>query len=316
MSSSRRTRRSYRRYDRRDEDEDHGCSGPINALLYMVSACSAIMNMDSPRSSSKYNSDDDDVTEVTEMSSHSSDRNRSASRSRRDRSSTRPRSSSRTRQREIPRSRSHSVRPDHRSRNVERESQERIRSRSFSRSHHQPIPDPVLPVRENTVVQVKYDDDDISAISAGTLEHMERLQILQQANTNLHRRKQQTPDAAVFKPVITMGKENLKNFSSPDRSKDSTAKSQSSQSSTGTSEFESVWNTPTKSESSRRRSDEYGAKVDNYHLQGKRSSRVKSGSNSHRVPFETPNTRKMKRQIQRDWIGTIEEKMYSDEEEI
>ena len=264
------------------------------------------------------------------MSSHSSDKNRSGSKSRRDRSSTRTRSSSRTtREREIPRSRSHSVRPDHRSRSVEREVQERMRSRSFSTSHRQPIPDPLIPVHQDTVVKVIHDDDDMSAISTGTLDQMARVQILQTANKNLYRRKQQTPSpapapdpaafvetSAVFKPVITMGKENFINYS-PDRSRDSTARSQSSQSSTGTSVFESVWNTtPNKSESSGRKKDEYGAKVDNYHLQGKRSSRVKSGSSSHRVPLETPNTRKMKRQIQRDWIGTIEERLYSDEEEI
>ena len=320
MSSSRRTRRSYRRYDRRDEDDS--CSGPINLLLYMMSACSAIVNMDSPRSSRKYNSYDDDETQVTEMSSHSSDKQRSGSKSRRDRSSTRTRSSSRTtRQRETPRARSHSVRPDHRSRSVERKVQERMRSRSFSTPHRQPIPDPLIPVHQDTVVQVKHDDDDRSAISAGTLDQRARVQILQTANKNLYRRKQQTPSpapdpaafvecSAVFKPVITMG--------SPDRSRDSAARSQSSQSSTGTSVFESVWNTtPNKSESSGRKNDEYGAKVDDYHLQGKRSSRTKSGSSSHRVSLEdTPNTRKMKRQIQRDWIGTIEERVYSDEEEI
>jgi hypothetical protein len=50
-----------------------------------------------------------------------------------------------------------------------------------------------------------------------------------------------------------------------------------------------------------------------------RASRKKSSSSrskSRTVLYETPNTRKMKRRIQMDWIGTIEEGMLSDEEEI
>jgi len=327
-SSRRRSHHRSRRYDQRDEE---ACSGPVNALIFMFSACSTIMNVDSlHRSGGKYDSDDE--TEVTQSSSHSSERRRS--RRRRDRSSTR----NSNRSRDLPRSKSHSVRPDYRSRSLERrESQEKIRSRSFSRSHQLSGFDslPAVQLPENTLIQVKDEDDDVSAISAGTLEQMDRLQILQQANKSLRKRQQTAAFAAphvtsdFFKPVFT-NKENIINCSSPDRSRDDYPTGQSGRSrasggdnfsmasSTGTSEFESVWNTPTKLSASgreRKRSDDI-VDEDNYHLQGKHSSPSKSGPHSDRVPYETPNTRKMKRQIQTDWIGTIAEGIYSDEEEI
>jgi len=288
------------------------------------------MNVDSlHRSSRKYDSDDE--TEVTQSSSHSSDNRRSRNRNRRDRSSTR----SSSRPRETPRSKSHSVRPDYRtSRTLERmESEEKHRSRSFSRSHRVSGFDalPAVQLPENTLIQVKEEDDDMSAISAGTLEQMDRLQILQHANKSLKKRQQPAAPRVtsdVFEPVFDLDKENIVNCSSPDRSRYGATMSQSGQSrvssvgnlsmasSAGTSEFESVWNTPTKLAASRQKRGDDIVDADNYHLQGKHPSRSRSGPRSRRVPFETPNTRKMKRQIQRDWIGTIAEDIYANEEEI
>jgi hypothetical protein len=47
----------------------------------------------------------------------------------------------------------------------------------------------------------------------------------------------------------------------------------------------------------------------------KKSSSSRRGS-KNAVFYETPSTRKMKRRIQMDWIGTIDEGIYTDEEEI
>lgn len=296
-SSSRRRHRYSRR-------RDH-CSGPLDTLFYLMAACSTMID-DYP--SEKYDSEEDE-TVVTEVSSRSSERDR---RKRRSHSSSRKSSSHSSRShRQEPRSRSHSVRPDHRSRSLERAASEKTRSRSFSRSHRPSSASPLPPVqiREYTEIQVRHEEDDVSAISAGTLEHMERMNIIKQANKSLHMRKNELVNtsadltaSAVFKPNFPMEKENVVNCASPDRSVGVSALSMGgiSTSSAGTSEFESIYTDAIRSNKAMDRN----------------SFNLKSKSSSRRMTFETPNTRKMKRQIQRDWIGTIDEGMYSDEEEI
>ena len=264
-----------------------------------MAACSTMID-DYP--SEKYDSEEDE-TVVTEVSSRSSERDR---RKRRSHSSSRKSS-----HRREPRSRSHSVRPDHRSRSLERAASEKKRSRSFSKSHRPSNASPLPPVqiREYTEIQVRHEEDDVSAISAGTLEHMERMNVIKQANKSLNMRKNELvntsadlTDSAVFKPNFPMKKENVVNCASPDRSVGVSALSMGgiSTSSAGTSEFESIYTDAIRSNKAMDRN----------------SFNLKAKSSSRRMNFETPNTRKMKRQIQRDWIGTIDEGMYSDEEEI
>ena len=173
-SSSRRRHRYGRR-----------CSGPLDTLFYLMAACSTMID-DYP--SEKYDSEEDE-TVVTEVSSRSSEIDR---RKRRSHSGSRKSSSHSSRSyRREPRSRSHSVRPDARSRSLERAASEKTRSRSFSRSHRPSNASPLPPVqiREYTEIQVRHEEDDVSAISAGTLEHMERMNIIKQANKSLKKRR-------------------------------------------------------------------------------------------------------------------------------
>ena len=353
------------RHRRRRRDKH--VSGPIDALIYMLSACSAAW------SESDWYSDDD-----TEATSHSSDRRRHRQRSAsRSRSSSKKPSSRNYHSYDEPRSRSLSVRPHNRGRSESKERKsENHRSRSYSLSHNQRAKSlgPLVPgeLRENVEIRVDDGDDDVSALSAGTLEQMERIQILQHANKSLQRRQEQfgmtggnninsnshingygyantntntnaigtkeawsgitlTP-SDTFQPLFAE-KENIVNNSlpSPDRSCsarsfDSQNTSMASSVSDGTSVFESVWKQP---DSSRMASagvgmgncSHDGANIDNYHLSNSRSrssSKSNSRSRSRRISYESANTRKMRRQIQRDGIGTIQEAadVFSDEEEI
>lgn len=314
---------------------------------------------------------------------------------------------------------------------------QKLRSRSLSKSHldrhrhghcHTSSPlekkimtttRPVL--RENTEIHLKQSDqeDDISAISAGALEHMEKMYILQQANKSLLVNKQQqqqqqdqqlqqreqkqqhgtelndngihTHDNHVG---IGSNKENLEcngppyylaPLASPDRSSCASFKSQVSSnailsmaSSTGTSEFESIWSNRRTTLNNNSRSsgcrstrrhpiqqlqkplgghgreqveqdrqqlqqqqqqqqpketltDEYEYDYGNLirrdvddnpigvALTSKAKTNMKksiSRRSKSAVMYETPSTRRMKRRIQMDWIGTIDEGIYSDEEEI
>jgi hypothetical protein len=302
---------SSRRRHRREEQSR--LSGPIDFFIYMLSACTLQCQDDSRGK----HWDSDDETEVTELSSRSSGRRSKRS------SSSRPRSSSKSKK--TPRSRSHSVKSRQRSHSFERSYQLDRRARSLSRSQ-QPRPSatfepvPSFDLNQNAEIRIYHNDDDVSAISAGTLEQMEKNQILEQANKNLYRRH--TPTFSSSKnqlPIIPLesynmvrqDKENVMNFASPSN------KSQGSHfvshaSSDGTSEFESVWNKPTKSNAPI--PEMVGNSSSRNHEPLKSSTRRKS--HSHHTTYETPNTRKMRRRIQRDGIGTIAEGMYSDEEEI
>lgn len=327
---------SRRRHRRREEE---GPSGPMDMLLSMLSACSLEWN-DDFRCGKRWESDDE--TEVTELSSRSSERRGK----RRSSSRTRTSSSSKSSKRKMPRSRSHSVRSSgNRSRSLEKPYEEERRSRSLSRSLQTPryessprIDPPTLP-KVSTEIRVYHQDDDVSAISAGTLEQMEKVQILEYANKNLYRRNNTSthtsysnngmipvPVRAVvplenYRPVF-QEKENVVNFSSPSNNSQQSSHF-ASPSSDGTSEFESVWNkpipkTPIGNTRSPARNHGYGAQSPSegehsYHL-----SKPHRKPRSHHASFETPRTRQMRRQIQRDGIGTIAEGevMYSDEEEI
>lgn len=323
---------SSRRRHRRHGDERF--NGPIDVLIYMLSACSLEWDDEGQCGGKRWDSDEE--TEVTELSSRSSERRGKRLSSRTPRSTSKPRSSSKSRsssRKKLPRSRSHSVRSSQRSRSLERPYGEERRSRSLSRSaqkapppYQTPISEPpallpTLDLAKNAEIRVYHQDDDVSAISAGTLEMMEKAQILENANKNLYRR--QIPSRAPVVPLeayrpVFQDKENIVNFASPSsRSQGSHFASHAS--SEGTSEFESVWDTarPKNPKQYYRESHNYStpsaSRGDSYHLS---TSRRKT--RSHRAVFETPRTRKMRRQIQRDGIGTIAEAqgMYSDEEEI
>jgi len=306
MPSSRRNTRSRRQDDKRFR-------GPMDVLIYMLSACSAEWDPDSDWV--KRWDFDDDETEITEHSSHSSNRR-----------GTHRRSRSMKKSRNTPRSRSHSLRSNHRSRSLEKDFSDKCRSRSLSRSKSRKgtssFPTPALDLNKHAEISVYHHDDDMSAISAGTLEQMERIQIIENANKHLNKR--QSPNVST--PIVPIesyipfiqDKENIVNFSSPSEKSENT--NHYSSASDGTSEFESIWK-PSRPDPSTSATvaDNYNHGYDlqyegrnSYHLSKSkiRSSRIKHAS------FETPNTRKMRRQIQRDGIGTIKEGMYSDEEEI
>lgn len=442
-SSSSRRRSSHGRYDHRDES----FQGPIDSILYMLTgACSTVYHLISTTTSTSrtnpqhWDSDDDieedDGTLLTETTSYSSsDRPSKNSGSRR-----RRRKSVQGTTSHVPpprRSRSHSVRAGMRQSSPPPMSfgikadiggSGKYRSRSLSKSHFGRRSEEELRMgssrsattkqvlRENTEIHIKQSDqeDDISAISAGTLEHMEKMYILQQANKTLllnkqHQQQQQqvqkqeklqqgpqetafdngfskhhvglvasSPTAANVLPSTHGGsfhnKENLHLYgpyaTSPDRSCTSRKSQISSHavlsmaSSTGTSEFESIWHRPiqrlqqqpqqsqqqqmmkfqtqgqereqvqSSMESSlyRQKLDHHGNRhhdrldVDDnpvgmaseallLHEKNKKKNSSSSRSKSAML-YETPNTRKMKRRIQMDWIGTIDEGIYSDEEEI
>mmetsp|Transcript_11631 Transcript_11631/g.21750 ORF Transcript_11631/g.21750 Transcript_11631/m.21750 type:complete len:490 (+) Transcript_11631:468-1937(+) len=415
------------------------------------SSSSSSSNRRKTRRNPKWDGGYDDDVETMETTSYSS--------SDRDRDRDRDRSSSKhgaTRQplrsSHMPRSRSHSVRAGMRKSSPPPmwggggdddydDMKHKLRSRSLSKSHFDrrrqghcrtssPLEKKIMtttrPVlRENTEIHLKQSDqeDDISAISAGTLEHMEKMYILQQANKSLlvNKQQQQQQDQQLQQRQqdhqqhgtewndndihthdnhvgIGSNKENMEHngrpyclapLASPDRSSCASFKSQVSSnailsmaSSTGTSEFESIWNHRRttlhnnsgsggsgRSSSTLRHpiqqlqkplggqgreqveqdrqqlqqqqrqqqqpketlTDEYEYDYGNHirrdvddnpigvaltsktktHKQKTISRRSKSA-----VMYETPSTRRMKRRIQMDWIGTIDEGIYSDEEEI
>lgn len=415
-SSSRRRHHSRGRYYDHGDESFHN---PIDAILYMLTgACSSMYHFISTTRTTnpKWDSDDDDDegeidgdTLVTETTSHSSS----------DRASKR-----RPKRRGVPRSRSHSIRAGMRKSSPPPVSfGVKNRSRSLSKSHfgreESMISTTRQVLRENTEIHLKHQDqeDEISAISAGTLEHMEKMYILQQANKSLVENKQQQyqqiqqkedqqqqwqhPQETLFDndgrknnqvgmvgstrgqftndTTHVFNKENLgfngPYATSPDRSCTSHKSQVSSHailsmaSSTGTSEFESIWSRPiqqrrqqhhhqrqqehsmkshqirgkgreegegTLTESSLYRHDHnHGDRIrrdvddipigvagnielpshDRKKNNQKKSSSSRRGS-KNAVFYETPSTRKMKRRIQMDWIGTIDEGIYTDEEEI
>jgi hypothetical protein len=381
--------------------------------------------------------EEDDGTLLTETTSYSSsDRPSKNSGSRRRRRKSVQGTTSHV---PPPRSRSHSVQAGMRRSSpppvsfgvkTDNGGRGKYRSRSLSKSHFGRRSEEELRMgssrsattkqvlRENTEIHIKQSDqeDDISAISAGTLEHMEKMFILQEANKTLllnkqHQQQQQqvqqqvqkqeqlqqrpqetafdngsskhdvglvdsSPTAANVLPSTHDGsfhnKENLHMHgsyaTSPDRSCTSRKSQLSSHavlsmaSSTGTSEFESIWHRPIQrlqqqpqlsqqqqmmkfqtqgqeqvkcsmdSSLYRQKLDHHG----NHHhdrldvddnpigmaseaflLHEKKKKKNGSSSRSKSAMlYETPNTRKMKRRIQMDWIGTIDEGIYSDEEEI
>lgn len=336
--------------------------------------------------------DDDDATEITAGSSTSSQARRAAanafaaaSKNRR-RSSSRSRSAShsrsRSRQRDVSpvarsSSRSHSKsRSRSQSRNTNsrgaspsraprsssksRQSSSRSKrsggeskSKSSKGKNHTPLQ------LHREIIEVPFDhdedpDDDVSAISAGTLEYLaakqERIAVLNYANKQLKKNQsapnlQQGQGLAQIKQVpsnelveidptplsrmrYSFDKENVVNMSS-----DTTDHASVSAASSGTSEFDSVWDNPkqttTMSMNTPQTSgvkayislDEYksGRKnADNNHSSAGQSSsrKLKVSSSSgksargmagHYSKWETSSSRKLRRQIQRDGIGSIPE---------
>eukprot|EP00553_Chaetoceros_curvisetus_P010270 CAMPEP_0204629516 /NCGR_PEP_ID=MMETSP0717-20131115/18294_1 /ASSEMBLY_ACC=CAM_ASM_000666 /TAXON_ID=230516 /ORGANISM="Chaetoceros curvisetus" /LENGTH=265 /DNA_ID=CAMNT_0051646461 /DNA_START=141 /DNA_END=938 /DNA_ORIENTATION=- len=211
------------------------------------------------------------------------------------------------------------------------------------------------PLQLHRDIEVQFDDedpdDDVSAISAGTLEYLaakqERIAVLNYANEKL-KKNQSAPNFQSQAPPnelklehehtpltrmrYSFDKENVMNMPS-----DTMDHASVSAASSGTSEFDSVWynpnhksNSPQVGKSSSRGPkvyislDEYKfgrQNVDNNHSSaGQSSSRKLKVSSSgvgtsttgrrgmgHYSKWETSSSRKMRRQIQMDGIGSIPE---------
>jgi len=294
-------------YSSRRRSQRHEFNGgPLAALIYsMCAACSGNLSQVFSSDAPTWSNSDDETEVERKGNKHAQSSQSYASASRR-----------------AARSRSYSAKPGHRS--VTESS--KARSRSFSRSHRttSSAPLPAVKLRENIEIQVEHEDDDMSAISSGTLEQMERMQILKRANDSLQQRvskKMETSNNTQLVPIdpfvpiassdslqpIFANKENIVNSSDVDSCRSGSFSIASS----GTSEFESIWQHQHQRQPSISRST--NTNVDNYHLS---KSTSRHSSRSHRPVFETPTTRQMRRKIQRDGIGTIQEGLFADELEI
>eukprot|EP00554_Chaetoceros_debilis_P000417 CAMPEP_0194094442 /NCGR_PEP_ID=MMETSP0149-20130528/54079_1 /TAXON_ID=122233 /ORGANISM="Chaetoceros debilis, Strain MM31A-1" /LENGTH=383 /DNA_ID=CAMNT_0038780097 /DNA_START=154 /DNA_END=1301 /DNA_ORIENTATION=- len=272
---------------------------------------------DSPRTRSRSLSRSNSKSRARRTSFRGASKSKSK-KSIRSRSSSSSRSRSRTPRRKSPQ-RSSSAKRSSRSR-------QRVKSRGSSL---EPVP-----FRLNSEIEVALseDQDDMSAISAGTLEHLvakqERIAVLNYANEKLKVQRRGSPDHEHmsfpqspnrFAPNL-FDKENVINGNLPSDVSISAASLATTESA-----FDSVWKKPEESsnhhsegESRKYKTlDEYAScrkNADNSHSSAggiQPMARAQNGSrglSSRRAQkWETPNSRKMRRQIQRDGIGSIPE---------
>jgi hypothetical protein len=202
------------------------------------------------------------------------------------------------------------------------------RHRSMSKNHHASKSTSILPHRniENTEIEVHHDDD-VSAISAHTLDDMYdkeiRLQQIALAKANLKNLNRQPSAHSVPEPVsvpvpgplpVSDGKENA-----------TTTAEEDSFLSEDTTEFESIWRTK-----SLKSPQDNSSNVDNYHSSAvKGSSKNNSKGNSHSHNHGNSNSDSIRRDsrisrsrkrelLKRSPFATIDENdsLYVDEQEI
>lgn len=206
---------------------------------------------------------------------------------------------------------------------------------------------PSVLLRENTEIEVEHDaNDDVSAISSNTLELIasrhEQTMMIRQVNQKL--RLQHCHEQSQTKSQVQSNINHHQHHyisSSSGRMNEQYATVQTSfgidaestcrsisQMSTGTSEFESCWHPSHKDNHHNNSTTRYEIAPDgnnqnhnNTHLMHTHNSRphqmVDNYHLSSRRKFESTSARKLRRQIQRDGIGTIKEAdLYTDEEEI